>query len=1043
MKKILLLMSLSTCFIFNEAYSQKIVKGTIRSSDNILLSGATVSLKNSKISTISNSEGKFEISLPAEKVLLDISYVGYQSKSVTVGANETSVLVSLTQSTANQLNDVVVIGYGTRQKGELTGAVSKISDKTFEDRPLTNTLSALQGAMPGVTVTRGSGQPGRENYSLQIRGASSINGDKVLVLIDGIPGDLNLLNPNDIAGVTVLKDASASIYGARAADGVVLVTTKKGKKGIPRISYSTNYALKTPRFLKKMANTLHMAEMYDEGMKNIGQPGVSQAVFDSIRANAEPDVSSGWIKYLEAFPGFYQSHNWNDAVYGTGIQQMHNLTISGGGENNDYLFSAGYERNEGTFKVGENRSDRYNLRMNYDFKFFDRLSIETRTSFANEQIIEPAGLSTALYMATKIGSYVPIFNPQGEYYKYQGGFRNPLLYLDPISGVSKSNNSNFSSNVKADLEILNNLKLIAQLGVVLSFNDANATHPTFNEYNWDGSVFGMVNVPNSADYSNSKNIYKNATAYLDYSKNLFSKDQINLMAGASHEENDLSGQSITGHNFSSNELFTLNLADRTNPAYATFSGNASDWTLQSYFGRLSYSYNKKYLMDFTTRVDGSSKFAPSKRWSELFPSIAVAWNLSEEKFIQDLNLFDYLKLRGSWGESGNQDLVFGNYDYIPLISITGIYPIGSPNVGLPGAVPNIASTDRTWETIETKNIGIDFAFLNSRLTGSLDYYIKYNNDMLVNADLPATLGGTAPSQNLGKLRTKGWDFNVGWNDAIGDFKYSISAMVSDSKNKLVELKGNDSYSEGLVNTRQGYPLQSYFGYKFEGIIKDSKQLDDYKKLGNVPSKIGLGDVMYKDVDGDGKITPFGDPSLGTKGDLIYLGNLSPRYEYSSNIDLSYKGFDLSIFLQGIGKRNGMITGVTSRPMYTIYYQPLDYWYGKSWTPGNPNAKYPRIVPGAVGFDDIAGWDWRTSSMHMLNLAYLKLKALTLAYNLPQNIIKRYKIQNLRIYLSGTDLLTISKGTMGGNFNPEEVWQEFDEQTYPFSSSVSLGLDVKF
>ena len=851
---------------------QKVITGKVEDGNNTPLESVSITVKGKpNIGTITDAKGNFSIQVSPNEILV-FNHIGYQQQEMKIGTSA-SLNVILTDAVVN-LNEVIVIGYGTKLKGELTGAISKVDSKVFETRPLTNTMNALQGALPGVTVTRGSGRPGSENYSLQIRGASSIGGSKVLILIDGVPGDLNLLNPNDIAGLTVLKDAAASIYGARAADGVVLVTTKKGRQGPPSISYSGNYGIKKPQFLKKRTNTLQMAEMYDEGMKNVGQPGVSQAVFDKIKANAEPDIASGWIRYLENFPGFYQSHNWNDAVYGTGVQQMHNISISGGGDNNTYLFSAGYERNEGTFKHGENHSDRYNLRLNYDFKLSNRINIETRTSFENQLTVEPTAIADILLMVNQTGSYVPVFNPKGQLYKYQGGFRNPVQYLEE-AGLRKTNDYKLLVNIKGNIEVFNNLKLVAQVGVNLGFNDGNTTNPSFAQHNWDGSNFDVVNVPNNANYLNSKNLYQIATGYLDYNKILFNKHKFNLMAGASHEVNDLQSQSITGFNFASNEIFTLNLADRTKTEYSQFSGNASDWALQSYFGRFSYSFDRKYMLDFTTRVDGSSKFAPNKRWSALFPSIAIAWNLSEENFIKSLNTFNDFKIRASWGQSGNQELSFGNYDYISLVSIIGTYPFGSTRVGLPGAVSNIVSKERTWETIETKNVGLDFAFFDSRLKGSIDYYIKNNKNMLVTDQLPATLGGAAPSQNIGKLETKGWDFSIGWNDKIGEFKYGVSAMLSDSKNKLIELKGNDSYREGLVFAREGYSLNSYFGYQFDGIIKNSEQLADYKKLANIPSDIGMGDVMYRDIDGDGKITAFGDPSKGTKGDMMYLGNLLP------------------------------------------------------------------------------------------------------------------------------------------------------------------------
>ena len=1035
-----IIIGLSNPILAQENRQQKSISGKVNDSFGDFLPGVTVVVKGTNTGVITDSDGNFTLpKVPADAVLI-FSFVGMKIQEIPV-AGKSSINVTMEED-AVEVEEAIAIGYGTKLKGEVTGSVSKADNKLFETRPLTNTLNALQGTLPGVTITRGSGRPGGENYSLQIRGASSISGNKPLTLIDGVPGDLNLLNPNDISDVTVLKDAAASIYGSRAADGVVLITTKKGKKGKPTVSYSGNYGVKTPQFLKQMTNTMQLAEMYDEGMKNVGLPGVSQEVFDKIRANAEPDPTSGWLKYLENFPGFYQSHNWNDEVYGTGVQQTHNISITGGGDYNTYLFSAGYEKNEGVFKHGENSSDRYNLRMNYDFKLFDRLNIETKTSFESQATVEPSDLGNVLYFVNQVGSYVPLYNPQGQLYKYQGGFRNPVQHLEE-AGLNKSNDSRLSTNIKGDMKIFSGLKLVAQVGLNLGFRNGSTTHPSFNQYKWDGTIFDVVNPTNSANYSNSKNMYGIYTTYLDYNKTLFNKHQFNLMAGASHEENDYQGQSITGYNFASNELFTLNLADRTKVEYSNFTGNASDWALRSYFGRFSYSYDRKYLLDFTARMDGSSKFAPSKRWSALFPSVALAWNLSEENFIKSLNTFDNLKIRASWGQSGNQELSFGNYDYISLISITGKYPLGSPNSGLPGAISNIASESRTWETIETKNAGIDFAFFKSRLTGSFDYYIKSNKNMLVIDQLPATLGGTAPTQNIGKLETKGWDISVGWSDKKGDFRYSVSAMISDSKNKLTELKGNDSYGEGLVYARKGYSLRSYFGYQFDGIIQNDEQLNAYKELGNIPVNIGVGDVMYRDIDGDGKITAFGDPAKGTKGDMKYLGNLLPRYIYTSNINVSYKRFDLSVLLQGVGKRNGIRTGEFSYPFTNVWMQPLEYFYGKSWTVDNPNARYPRIIPGSLGFDEIKDWNWRTSEMNMNNLAYLRVKTLTVAYNIPPTLCSKLKMQSVRIYVSGQDLFTFSKDTWNRSFDPEELWERTDEQTYPFNSVVSLGLDIKF
>lgn len=1017
------------------------VTGTVVSAvDNSPLPGVTVLESGTTNGVITDADGHYSIEVSGPNAVIKFSYIGFETVEVPLGGRST-LDVTLEESTT-VLDEMVVVGYGSKVKGELTGAISKADETTFEKRSLTNSISALQGSLPGVNITRGSGRPGEENYALQIRGTSSISGNKALVLIDGIQGDLNLLNPNDIESVTVLKDASAAIYGARAADGVILVTTKQGKIGKPRITYSGNFGIKLPQFLKKRTNTLQYAEMYDEGMRNVGLPGVSDEVFEKIRSNAAPDPS-GWLKYLENFPGFYGSHDWNDDVYGNGTLQSHNLSISGGGDNSNYLLSAGYVRNEGIFKHGENHSDRYNLRLNYNVKLFDWLDIETRTSFEDLGNIEPTGLNSILYFVNQMGSYVPIHNPQGQLYKYQGGFRNPIQFLEE-SGQSKSNTYRLSTNFKANIQVMDNLQMVTQVGVNYDFYNSSSTNPSFNEYNWDGSLFGVRNSPNSASYINSRNSYKLFTTYLDYSKDFSKKHQLNLMLGTSHEENDLEGQSITGHNFASNEIFTLNLADRSKSEYATFSGNASDWALQSYFGRLSYSFDGKYLVDVTTRIDGSSKFAPDKRWSALFPSVAFAWNISREPFFASIKSINNLKLRASWGQTGNQELSsFGNYDYISLITITSPYPLGSPNSGLPGAVPNIPSSQRTWETIETSNIGLDFYALDSRLNGSFDFYVKNNNNMLVNDQLPATLGGTAPAQNIGKLRTRGWDFSIGWSDHINDFRYSITGILSDSKNKLLELKGNDSYGEGLNYTREGYSLNSYFGYEFEGIISNEEQLNNYRELGNIPANLSLGDAMFKDIDGDGKITAFGDPALGTTGDMVYLGNLMPRYTYSTNINIGYKAFDLRIFLQGVGKRKGIRTGELAYPLVAVWMEPLEYYHGKSWTPENVDAPYPRIIPGQVGFDELRAWNWRTSSMRMVNLAYLKVKVISLAYNLPASFCSKAKLTSARVYLSGEDLFTFAKDTWNNSFSPEETWERSDEQTYPFSGVISAGVEINF
>ncbi|NII23970.1 TonB-dependent receptor [Pseudoflavitalea sp. X16] len=1014
-----------------------VISGTVRDELNKEpLTGASVTLEGTSIGTNTNEKGFFSLDIPAQGGVLVISHLGFRTKKVIIG-EKTTFDISLTRIEVN-LDAVVVVGYGTRAKGAITGAISTVKSEVFESRPLNNSYDALQGAIPGLTITKASGQPGSTTYGFQVRGFSSVNGNEPLVLLDGIPGDINTINTNDIAEVTVLKDAAAAIYGARAANGVILVTTKRGRKGPPSVTYTANVGYKTPTYLRKMQNTLEFAEFMDEGLRNAGINGFPQEVFDKIKNNAAPDPT-GWNYGVTNYPGFYGYTNWNKVVYKNATQHIHNISVSGGGDNNNYLLSVGYVRDNGVVRYGVNKSDGYNLRLNYDFKLSSRLSVETRSYFDNRAVVTPTLLGSALTNVTRQFPYQPVYNPLGQFYGYQG-YEGPAQYLEE-GGTSLSNLSRFGSNIKIDYTIIPGLKLTGQAAVRLDYQNRSTTNRTITRYNWAGGIQDVRNTPNSANYANDKSLNKLYQLYLDYTKDLGGDHRINFMGGASLEQTKREGQSTNGYNFTSNDIFTLNLADRTKAAYANFSGYLNNQALASYFGRLSYTFKEKLVVDFTARADGSSKFAPEKRWSAVFPSGALAYNLSEENFIRNLKVFDLLKVRLSYGKMGNQEIgQLGLYDYIPLVTIGGNYPLGAPNAGLTGANANPASSDRTWETIETRNIGLDLSVLKSRLSFSFDYYNKINNDMLVNVAVPAVYGATPPSTNQGKLDTKGFEMIVTWKDQVKDFRYSVTLQLSDNKNKLVELKNTDNYGEGLNQFRQGFPIYSYFGYVYDGIIKTQKQLDDYKKLQGIPSRISFGDVMYKDVDGDGKLTAFGDKTKGLAGDMVYLGNLMPRFTYSANFNVGYKAFDLQLFLQGVGKRNVIYEGAISQPN-TFFWPSLQYYYGKTWSPDRPDAPYPRYLPGNVGYDDVKNYNYRPSAMTLQNVSYLRVKLITLGYTLPASVTNAVKIKSARIYFSGQDLFTFSKGTLGGNFDPEDGYR--NEGTYPFNKVYSLGLNVKF
>ncbi|WP_421944253.1 TonB-dependent receptor [Pedobacter sp.] len=1029
----------------NEQRRQKITGLVTDAADGVPIIGASVVIEGTKIGATTDANGNFSFDVPQSSAVLVFSFIGYETQKFNYNG-QASVNIKLTK-TDTKLQDVVVVGYGTRTKGAVTGAISTVKSDVFENRSLNNSLDALQGTVPGFVITKGSGQPGASEYGFNIRGSSSINGNSPLVLVDGIPtsfATFNALNPNDIAEVTVLKDASAAIYGARAGDGVVIVTTKKGKSGPPEVSYSATFGLKEPTFLRKMQNTLQFAEFMDEGLRNVGIAGFPQSVFDKIRANA-PVETVGWNYNITNFPGFFGYTDWNKEIYKNAIQQLHNISISGGGENNNYLFSAGYNKDEGVVRYGINNSQRYNLRLNYDFRLTPKLNLETRTSYTNIGNTNPTEMGNALTNVTRQFPYQPVFNPGGQFYGYQG-YENPAQTLSE-GGISRDNTSNLATNFKADYNVIPGLKLTAQAALRLNYNNNNFTRPTFTRYNYAGGVQDIRQTPNSAQFINSRSINELYQLYADYNTQFSEKHKINITAGTSIERTKNEGQNTWGYNFVSNDLFTLNLADRTNVAFANFGGFLNRQALGSYFGRVSYSFKDKFIFDVTARADGSSKFAEDKRWSAVFPSASLAYNLSEESFIKSIKSINQLKLRASWGKMGNQEIgSLGLYDYIPLVNRAtidngpGVYPIGSPNSGQPGFRSNPASSDRTWETIENRNIGIDAAMLNSRLSFSFDYFNKINNDMLVAIAVPATFGGSAPSSNQGKLVTKGFEAIATWRDNVGAFRYSVSLQLSDAQNKLVELKNTDNPQVGLNQFRQGYAMNSYFGYVFDGIIQNQAQLDAYKRLQGIPARIGIGDAMFKDLDGDGVLTPFGDKSKGLAGDMQYLGDLTPRYTFSSNISLGWKQFDLQVFMQGVGKRDVQYGGNIATPN-TFFWPSLAYFNGRTWSPSRTDAEYPRFIPGNVGFDDLRSNNYRSSTLVMRNVSYLRFKVITLGYNLPDNFAKAVKLKSARLFVSGQDLFTISKGTLGGNFDPEDAFRA--EGTYPFSKVYSLGLNVKF
>jgi TonB-linked SusC/RagA family outer membrane protein len=1000
------------------------VRGTVRDKTGTL-AGVTVRLKsNEKVATVTSSTGVFNLDVPANGILV-FNYIGY--KTLEIPVNNSSTLNVTLEELNTKLNEVVVIGYGTKQRKYVTGAVSSVGAEVFESRPVTNALSALQGEIPGMVIERKSGQPGTEDLNLNVRGYSSTNGgNSPLVLIDGVPGDLALLNPDDIQSIDVLKDASASIYGARAANGVFIVTTKKGRKGKPVISYSGNAAVSTAAGMMKSPTNYQMAIMDNEANINNGSaamytPDMLQKILNNDPNPIDHPLYGGWKL-------FFTNTDWLKATLGHGFQQKHNINVSGGGENSNYFLSGGYSNQDGVIKYADDGNKRYNLRMNYDYDIFKWLRLETKVSFENQNRTDAGGVSSSgiITEATFGMPNVPVTNSQGQFFA-QGGWGNSVAEAQQAA-TSTFGTRNLNTNFKLIADVAPGLKLNLQAGINHSSENDKDIAKSVPLYNWDGDLayYAIANpVQSSLTQYSSETSYKNYTGYLQYTKNIAGKHDFDFMAGLSHEQNEFDWFNARRDNFLSQDVWSLNLGGTNNMSN---DGGGNHWGINSIFSRLGYVYDNKYMLEATLRYDGSSRFQPGHQYG-LFPGVSVGWRISQEPFLKDVKFITDLKLRASYGQTGNQEGI-GLYDYLQLINIGGVYPFGAGSKAQSASLAGMVATGRTWETLVNKNVGFDASFFSSKLNLTADYFIKNNKNLLIPVTYPSMLGSVAPYSNSGELKTWGFESSVAYSDKVGNVNFSARLLISDSQNKVVNYGGADTYVPGLNKIREGYPVNSYFAYVFDGLIRNQQELDAYKTLGGVPSDIGIGDARFKDLNGDKKISAYGDQA-GGNGDLTNVGTISPRYNFGLNLSAKASNFDVSVFLQGVGKRTLFRTGEYSIPWSDWWRQPPAFYYGQTWNADRPDAKYPKLSNGSIRY-----WNYQPSTLQEINGAYVRLKNVTLGYSLPKGLLEKSFLSRARIYISGQDLWEFHH--VKGGWDPEASDYGFN---YPFQRFYSFGFDL--
>lgn len=996
--------------------------------------GATVATTDASVGTITNFDGFYSIKV-SKCCVLRFSYIGYLDVTKKV---ERSQELNIVMSENNVvLNDVVVVGYGVQKKVNLTGAVAAVKGDEIENRPITNVTSGLQGLLPGVTITNKSGQPGANSTSITIRGVNTINSNtSPLILIDGVAGsDINLLNPDDIASVSVLKDAaSASIYGARAANGVILITTKKGsKEDKVSVSYNGYIGIQKPIDLPELVNGCEYMELENEARL---AAGFGRVYLDEAFEKYDNGTN----------PNNYSNTDWIDAVYKKhAFQTGHAINVKGGTNKSTYFISYGYLKQEGLIVGDAYNSKRHNARVNVTTNLLDCLKLDANVSFVDyyRQDCGGSGSMGVFRLAQRMSPLMPVFwkkqNDLGHWVSSDvyssASVKNPVD-VAYNSGYNKRNSRTFNGIVGASLDLFKGAIIRAQYAANYYSRDIKGWFPIMPKYFSDFTEDpGNQNLKNKVSKSNINRLTQTFNCQLNYQKN-FGKHHLKALAGFSQESSYTETLNASRKNvlLDGVEVIDGGTEDLMN------GGTAYDWSLRSYFGRINYNYNEKYLFEANMRADGTSRFAPQNRWG-YFPSFSAGWRFSEENFMKFLTpTLDMGKLRVSWGELGNQNISGDYYPYMTDIErVDKSYPIG--NIANVGYVQNSFGNPKIkWETIRMFNVGLDLVLFKNRLNVAFDWYEKWNIDALVRPIYPSLIGvarlSHLPLENIGEIDNKGWELSLGWHDKVGEVRYSVLFNISDSKNKITDLGTSAPILENYLR-KVGSPINAYYGYKTDGLLQISdfegqNEQGKYIKpkcpvMGAYSDVVQPGDVKYCDVSGaDGK--PDG---IIDKYDKIEFGNPTPRYNYSLKGDIAWKNFNLSFYLQGVGKASGYLTEEACHCFINDYSVPKKVHLDR-WTPNNPNASYPRMYYAETHNREFSDY-W------LEDASYLRLKNVQFGYSFSKNILKKLFVKKLRLYVSMDNLFTITNYFKG--FDPEV--RETSGNVYPQVKTCVFGMNLTF
>ncbi|MBD5347082.1 MAG: TonB-dependent receptor [Bacteroides sp.] len=1041
--------------------------GVVTDSEGEPLIGASVVVPGTTIGGSTNFNGEFSLANVPVGSTIRISYVGYET--VEVKWNGNAINVSLTEN--NMLDEVVVVGFGTQKKINLTGAVSAVSAKELTNRPVSSVSDALQGLVPGLNVLSSSlGGQLNGTRTMNIRGTGTIGtGASVtpLVLIDGMEGTLETVAPQDVESISILKDASASsIYGIRAAGGVILVTTKKGKEGKVSVNYSNSFRFSHVTRMPEKMDSYNYAIMMNEGsINNGGGQWLPDAKVEQIKNYMQNPSGPSMFRnpntnYWEVWDVVdiipIANVDYLDEHFGkTAFSQEHNISVNGGSEKVNYLFSGTLLDQDGILRYGDDRLRRYNLNGRATVKITNWLTFGYstrwwRNDYNGPSLIGDNGSNQFYHDVMRYWNMIPVKDPNGHY------VRETYIPALTEGGRFKKATDQLAQQFTVNINPLEGLNVHAEMNY--RTQNQNTHRYYFETYSYDCDDQPYANkasaMPGSTsvyDYNYRQN-YFNPNVYADYSFTLNETSNFKVMAGFQAEW-------LNYKSFSAQRTDILNnipWLDTTNGT-ATVSGGTATWSTAGWFGRINYDYAGRYLVEANIRYDGTSRFRSGNRWSTS-PSFSLGWNIAQEAFMEDARgVLNTLKLRGSWGRLGNQN----TNSWYPTYSNMG-YSASSGGWLIDGTRPTLASqpglvaSTLTWEKNQTWDIGLDWGLLNNRLSGNFDYYQRKTLDMVgPGPDLPDVLGATVPNINSISMTSKGWEVTLNWRDRIQDFSYGISLNLSDYQIYIDEYDNNPSKSLSIGTTQHGpyyngAKLGNIWGYKVIGIAKTDAEMAEHLSKVNqsaLGSRWAAGDLMYADLDGDGVVNT-GKNTEENPGDRVVIGNTTPRYSFGVNIDAQWKGFDLRVFLQGVGKRDYWASGaVFQGPCANNQWQAaglvqhLDYFRPEGTSnPLGPNVDsyYPRPNWGG-------GKNFQQSDRYIQDASYCRLKNVTIGYTLPQTITRRAYIENLRVFFSGENLATLTHFT--GTGDPELVDSYFNAygygKVYPLQRVLSFGLNVTF